>query len=66
MGDFDCCADGDHDTAPYTPDTPAVKAAYTRAMRDTFVASASEHDAEFDRWLEQTIRAARLSIEGDE
>lgn len=37
----------------YTPTTGAVRAAYTRAMRQAFIASTGEHIAEFDRWLKQ-------------
>ena len=33
----------------YTPDTGAVRAAYTRAMRQAFIASTSEHIEDFDR-----------------
>ena len=43
----------------YTPDTGAVRAAYTRAMRQAFITSTSEHIEEFDRWLaahEQELR----------
>lgn len=40
----------------YTPTTEHVRDAYVRAMRNAFIASAGEHEAEFDRWLEQ-VRA---------
>ena len=43
----------------YTPDTGAVRAAYTRAMRQAFIASTSEHIEEFDRWLAAHDRALR-------
>lgn len=36
----------------YTPTTEHVRDAYVRAMRNAFIASASEHEQEFDRWLE--------------
>jgi hypothetical protein len=36
---------------PYTPDTDRVRTEYVRALRDTFVASAGQLEAEFDRWL---------------
>ena len=47
----------------YTPDTGAVRAAYTRAMRQAFIASTSEHIAEFDRWLAAHDQALREQIE---
>lgn len=37
---------------PYTPNTEQVRDAYVRAMRDAFIASASEHRDEFNRWHE--------------
>lgn len=40
---------------PYTPNTDQVRAAYVRAMRNAFIASAGEHEQEFDRWLENLI-----------
>lgn len=40
---------------PYTPSTEQVRAAYVRAMRNAFIASAGEHEIEFDRWLENLI-----------
>lgn len=43
----------------YTPTTDQVRSAYTRAMRNAFIASAGEHDAEFDRWLAGVIRQAK-------
>ena len=46
----------------YTPDTGAVRAAYTRAMRQAFIASTSEHIEEFDRWLAAHDRAIREQI----
>ena len=36
---------------PYVPTTQVVRDAYVRGMRNAFIASASEHEAEFDRWL---------------
>jgi hypothetical protein len=35
----------------YTPTTEQVARAYTVGMRQAFIASAGEHDAEFTRWL---------------
>lgn len=35
----------------WTPNTEQVRDAYVRAMRNAFIASASEHREEFDRWL---------------
>lgn len=49
----------------YTPDTGAVRAAYTRAMRQAFIASTSEHIEEFDRWLAAHDRALREQIARD-
>ena len=46
----------------YTPDTGAVRAAYTRAMRQAFIASTAEHIEEFDRWLAAHDRALREQI----
>lgn len=46
----------------YTPDTWAVRAAYTRAMRQAFIASTSEHIEEFDRWLAAHDRTLREQI----
>ena len=46
----------------YTPDTGAVRAAYTRAMRQAFIASTSEHIEEFDRWLAAHDRELREQI----
>lgn len=40
----------------YTPTDEQVRAAYVRGMRDTFVAAAADHEAEFDRWLAQHDR----------
>ena len=40
----------------YTPTVEQVRAAYVRGMRDTFVAAAADHEAEFDRWLAQHDR----------
>lgn len=37
----------------WTPTTTHVRDAYVRQMRDAFVASTGEHEAEFDRWLRQ-------------
>lgn len=57
----------------YTPTTDTVRDAYTRAMRNAFIASAGEHDAEFDRWLESERERiwyegwdAALTEEGDD
>ncbi len=36
----------------FTPITEQVRDAYVRAMRNAFIASATEHEQEFDRWLE--------------
>ena len=47
----------------YTPDTETVRAAYTRAMRQAFIASTSEHIEEFDRWLAAHDRELREQIE---
>lgn len=41
----------------FTPSTEQVRDAYVRAMRNAFIASASEHAEEFERWL-ATIQAA--------
>ena len=46
----------------YTPDTGAVRAAYTRAMRQAFIASTSEHIEEFNRWLAAHDRTLREQI----
>ena len=35
----------------YTPTVEQARAAYTRAMRNAFIASSGEHDAEFDRMI---------------
>lgn len=37
----------------YTPTTSTVRDAYTRALRNAFIASKGEHNAEFDRWLNE-------------
>lgn len=44
----------------YTPDTGSVRSAYTRAMRQSFVASTGEHIEEFDRWLAEHDRKLAL------
>ena len=49
----------------YTPDTGAVRAAYTRAMRQAFIASTGEHIEEFDRWLVAHDRAVREQVARD-
>ncbi|WP_156364199.1 hypothetical protein [Curtobacterium sp. Leaf261] len=38
-------------TAAYTPTTAQVREAYVRQLRNAFVASTAEHQAECDRWL---------------
>lgn len=43
----------------YTPTTEQVRDAYVRASRNAFIASASEHEAEFDRWLKLEQHTAR-------
>lgn len=43
----------------YTPTTTQVRDAYVRAMRNAFIASAGEHEAEFDRWLQLERHKAR-------
>lgn len=42
----------------YTPTTGRVRDAYTRALRQAFIASSGEHNAEFDRWLNKVKRQA--------
>jgi len=42
----------------YTPTTDQVCAAYVRAMRNAFIASAGEHEEEFYRWLDGVISGA--------
>lgn len=57
----------------FTPTTTQVRDAYVRGMRNAFIASAVEHEQEFDRWLESerlpiaTIRNeyARYQQHGD-
>lgn len=44
---------------PYVPTTQVVRDAYVRAMRNAFIASASEHEQEFDQWLEQHDKEVR-------
>ena len=46
----------------YVPNTEHVRDAYVRAMRNAFIASAGEHEAEFDRWLER-VRAEERAEE---
>ena len=46
----------------YTPDTGAVRAVYTRAMRQAFIASTSEHIEQFDRWLARHDKALRRKM----
>lgn len=36
----------------YTPTTETVRDAYVRQLRQAVIGSGSEHEAEFDRWLE--------------
>ena len=42
----------------YTPTTDQVCAAYVRAMRNAFIASAGEHEEEFYRWLDEVLEGA--------
>ena len=39
----------------YAPTTDQVCAAYVRAMRNAFIASAGEHEEEFYRWLDEVL-----------
>lgn len=44
----------------YTPTVEQARAAYTRAMRNAFIASSGEHDEEFDRMI-RIIKADAFS-----
>lgn len=43
----------------FTPTTTQVRDAYVRAMRNAFIASASEHEQEFERWLKLELFKSR-------
>ena len=45
----------------YTPTTDQVCAAYVRAMRNAFIASAGEHEEEFHRGLDEVLDEARAA-----
>lgn len=45
----------------WTPNTAHVRDAYVRQMRNAFVASTWEHEAEFDRWLKAERHEAWVS-----
>lgn len=50
--------------AEFTPTTVQVRDAYVRQLRNAFVASTGEHEAEFDRWL-ASVRAAAVREHAD-
>ena len=45
-------------TEPYTPAIEQARDAYVRAMRNAFIASASEHEEEFNRMIAGVKRDA--------
>lgn len=47
----------------YTPTTEQVRKGYAMNMRDTFVASTGELEAEFDRWMLTLVPAATPSVD---
>jgi hypothetical protein len=54
-------------TMAHTPTTEQVREAYVRQLRNAFVASTAEHQAEFDRWLASvTAQTAPVVLLGRE
>lgn len=50
-------------SSDFTPTTDQVRDAYVRAMRDTFIASAGEHQEEFERWAQAHDDEVRASVQ---
>jgi hypothetical protein len=50
--------DGKVTIMTFTPTTEQVRDAYVRALRNAFIASAGEHEAEFKAWLTEQLTKA--------